>query len=460
MILSIATVLLMGWHSPYLTDLQSDQQTQFDKLFPHATGENGLEDYVKAGDLLIDSEFQVFQSWLPPEKRPTPEQERQQAVARQKLLDSMTPEERIAAKRDSYTRTSRDVELSDHLNSLNYLQVKSEEVQRFQRSLDLMIKGNLKPFVYAVAPDAEPGEEDFAVARSARHIARLSSDAAFVAFASGQSTQGAEILDQALLMAHRIGSGNIIERMAADGMMGILFRRFGEHLGALSLSDTKRISKLASELLDDRDGIHAMVRNERIRVELTVERELKTGLFQKASIDEKLPVAQQLKSLTDTQKLEWFNKLNQSIRDRFDTLAQRFDSPEENWLAVKDKDTSDGKDPQTLDQLAEKISTEFTIGVEHEFMVSVLRRRTQLRLLRLHCRILAYRFESGHYPKNLEEMRIDRSEIYDPLSRKPLQYTVEGLSYKAFSAGNQETGQIELNYRVSADQSNRDPDRP
>ncbi len=459
MILLFAAATVLGAPAIRHGGTQVQTTSEFSLLFPQPSGRNGLEEYVRAGDLLKDPSFGVYQSWLPPSIRPSPEVVRQAEDARRKMLESMTPEERRAAESGSNHRSIEEQQLAQRLNGLNYYQLKLEEVQRFQDALDLISRGNAKPFEYVSVPSHDAAGENFVAARAVRQVAKFASDAAFVAFASGDSGRGTEILSQALFMAHRLGSGDIIARLSSIGSMSVSLARFSEHLGAISLPDSKRIVTLASSLLDDRSSSIAMVRNERLRLASALDEGLKNGLLEKSAGTQNVGLVQQYQALSQTQKDAWFNRIHQLVDDQFDALSQRFDSPEENWLVSKEP-TSSSSDPKTLEELAASFSRLFSAGIDHDLMLAIVRNRAQVRLLRLHARIIEFRWESGRLPMSLDELKIAREEIYDPLGRRPFEYAVTGATYKLASVGNSETGEVQLRYRAPKNATNSDADRP
>ncbi|RYG36855.1 hypothetical protein EON81_08420 [bacterium] len=72
---------------------------------------------------------------------------------------------------------------------------------------------------------------------------------------------------------------------------------------------------------------------------------------------------------------------------------------------------------------------------------------TQLRLLRLHAQIRAFRWRQDRWPRSLGEAT--GGNVSDPIANKPFTYRLEGGSYLLRSEGWPGMGPIELRYRFS-----------
>ncbi len=81
----------------------------------------------------------------------------------------------------------------------------------------------------------------------------------------------------------------------------------------------------------------------------------------------------------------------------------------------------------------------------HE-IVTGLRVRAQLRLLRLTAMVQSFKWEHGRLPNQLSEA-VPADLGQDPLSREAFHYQIQAPGYKLFSAGIPATGEIQLTYR-------------
>jgi hypothetical protein len=86
-----------------------------------------------------------------------------------------------------------------------------------------------------------------------------------------------------------------------------------------------------------------------------------------------------------------------------------------------------------------------------------LKRRAQLRILRLHARVIAYRFRNHRLPSALADAA-PASEAFDTLSGEPFVYVRNAAGgYRIYSKGRSETGTIELHFE---DKSAGPPAKP
>ncbi len=168
--------------------------------------------------------------------------------------------------------------------------------------------------------------------------------------------------------------------------------------------------------------------------------------------------AQEFRKMTSDQQSAWASQLLQAAEDQFAVAARIFEQPEANRLlavgpadtfdsAVASTDDSYDANKETLAQVAHEIQQTGNLTEHRQFLVAILRHRAQLRLLRLHARIIQYRWETGGLPKTLEELKLPKDETADPLSGKPFQYLPKDRTYRLLSLGIPETGEIELRYR-------------
>jgi hypothetical protein len=255
-------------------------------------------------------------------------------------------------------------------------------------------------------------------------------------------------------MANRIGSQDVSCRLASCSWVSFILRKFSDNLGSISLADSRKIESLCNSLLDDREGIREMIQNERLRNTLAL---LSFRMDPNSPLT--IPGMKTL-ALTPKEETIYLDKLAKLENERFDSLIQRFDSPEENWLSASEAPPATTPDPKNVDEVAEAVSRAVTSGFDRHLVLSVVRTRTQLRLLRLHARIIGFRWESGRLPMSLDELGLTHDQIYDPLSRTLFKFEAASGSYKLLSAGIRETGPIELRYQPPSDRSIPDPDRP
>jgi len=432
--------------------------SSYESLFPHPTGQNGLEEYARASDALKGYEFGVYQSWLPPEKRPTPEQLRQEEAEDKKLLDEFIASKKGAGVANVDPQVASGLGLDDrpdrvraaleaHANQLSFLQVKQEEITRFHDVLDLVAQGNLKPFYWP-----NDRARDFVFAVNLKTIAKLSIDAAFVEFASGHSRRAVDILCETLKMSHRYDSGNLICELVATAVRAIVCSSLNEHLDALSYSDTSEIANLAGALLDDKSVLLGMVDGEHQQATIGMS-EIMRDLSAHAN-DASDPLGSAFAKLSSADQAIWENRIVKSIEQSFEEVRIKIAADEATWLdnLVPDMDPSPKDDEpdkplRTLEDLAKVLDSAGTSFKGQSFWQSLLINRTQLRLLRLHMRIIRFRWENDRLPTTIDEMKLPHEETEDPLSHKPFKYVVSKDKYTLSSLGNARTGEVLLKYR-------------
>lgn len=425
------------------TVLAQQQQPLFDRVFPHPTGNNALEDYVQAADLLSAGHFGIYQSWEPPETRPTPEELRKQREEERKDLETMDPETRKQFADLGAEPTAEEAQLTDHLNALTFLNVKQEEVQALNGALDLLASGNRKPIRFS--GDAADPERSFPLLAAIKQVAKFDSDAALIAFSEGRPEQAVSILDEGLVMSHRIGSGSTIAQLVGIASTAIVLSRFNLHLDCLSLDETREIEKLSGQLLDDLDVYRQMARNE-----------AQSMLSEVARDSEKTPASApkgESALFTPAQIAEMKQALPQALEARLASAGTLFLRPEDDWLAASEAASdveAQPKNPsaQQVVDAAASFMASLTIGRQE--VLAILKSRAQLRLLRLHALIHEFRWLSGSYPDSLQAMKLPREDTYDPLSQKSFRYEIKDGAYRLYSLGVKETGPIELKYRRSA----------
>lgn len=135
-------------------------------------------------------------------------------------------------------------------------------------------------------------------------------------------------------------------------------------------------------------------------------------------------------------------KVERIVNDVFDRMDSVFAGPEDQWTSAGGvASVDDQSDRDVAGQIANLV-----LPTLSQLPAVAVKERIQLRLLRLHTLILAYRWEHGHLPKRLEDV-VPFEETMDPASRQPFQYSIQDRTYRLSSAGALGTGPVELKYR-------------
>lgn len=129
-------------------------------------------------------------------------------------------------------------------------------------------------------------------------------------------------------------------------------------------------------------------------------------------------------------------------RALYESEKARFEKPESEW-AKQPRFIHDSKATEALIVVPLLMTT--AIPSYDDFFESELRRRTALRLLRLHCRIIQYRWTHGALPSTVQELG-DRKVTVDPLTGREFVYRPKGSDYTLWSEGDRYWGKLYLEY--------------
>lgn len=415
-------------------------------LLPHPTGHNGLEEYLRACDVL-DQGFDLYQSWQPPEKRPTPAIQSAAERAKEKLNatgETLSPDE-VRLQNERAAAMAR-------INAMSFLASRRDEWNRYGRALDIVESGNQKPIQWVI--DDPLDTKSFPIYASFRSLARLACDGAFVAWSSGRSDQAVHRLLVVLAMSQRTQVSGIVSLLVTEAITSIIYREFQEGLPNISLDDAYEIKRVCRAILADRSGIEdafrAEFRNQKSMFDATI--------FSVTESDGNGS------KLSPDQKVEFQRKITDALQAKLKESLDRLEGPEDAWIPPISKQTPVEAVPLRAGSpdVAEAVN-QFLGNLRNELNRDVLKavsvRRTQTRLLNLHSAIRLFKWENRRLPENLEELKLEPEEVYDPLSKKAFAYHLQSDHYDLFSHGTAETGEIRLVYRGPAN-TERDPDRP
>ncbi len=172
----------------------------FSKLFPRATGQNGLEEMVRAGDILANSP--AVKEWEGAEKELT-----------------------LTMKR----RLLKDPQVA--------------------QAIVLYRQGLSKPIVFPVSED----EARFSSFAYLRRLARLMSVEQYVLFAEGKTSQAIENLSGCLWLSYSTQSQGMIHGLVGIAMDAIAMKTVMLHKDQLSEIDCKKLLALSKEWLNAPD---------------------------------------------------------------------------------------------------------------------------------------------------------------------------------------------------------------
>ncbi len=126
---------------------------------------------------------------------------------------------------------------------------------------------------------------------------------------------------------------------------------------------------------------------------------------------------------------------------RFDGLAAALREPESTWILGKG---FPGLEPETPSDESPLGFLVMRLGAIDKSLLKVeAMHRVRLRLLRLHAKIIEYRWRTLKLPTDLGQLH-DENAVKDPLTVLPFIYKVDSRKYELFSAGDPQSGPIGL----------------
>ena len=203
--MTVAIIVAVG-----LLGIRSGAQTPpadlYSKLFPHATGQNGLEEIVRAGDILANSP--AVKEWEGAEKELT-----------------------LTMKR----RLLKDPQVA--------------------QTIMLYRQGLSKPIVFPTSDD----EARFSSFAYLRRLARLISVEQYVLFAEGKTSQAIDNLSGCLRLSYAIQGEGLIHGLVGIAMDAIAMKTILLHKDQLSEVDCKKLLALSKEWLNaPGTSVHAL----------------------------------------------------------------------------------------------------------------------------------------------------------------------------------------------------------
>lgn len=400
-------------------------------LFPIPTGRNGLEDYVLAKDLLDQGYWEAYLKWSPPEGRAE--------VIRQKQLY----ERNMGIQKEDPKLAAIEVRLAD----LPLLQVREEEVASFAKSHALVSEGNSKACDVPVVLNGIriPTATIFA------DLGTLERDTAYVEASRSHTDLMVEDMENILQMVDHGCRTTLIAGMIATLTQLKVCSMCAENLDRFSLQDATEIETMVNRFFQSPpiivDAFRAAFLSSEKDVSESIHALKQTG--SKATTDRQLSAFNSVVNpMSDLDVDQMVQRIQQSIEANARTFLARFAGPEQNWLGPDTPDDSQNPDPivRTPDDVESYFTLHWSLpGVTGPRRVAeTLRARAMMRLLRLHARIIAFRWQNDRLPKTLAEMNLPLEYEFDPLSKGAFVYQLSADGFRLFSPGSKQTGRVEL----------------
>lgn len=368
------------------------RQSTFEKLFPHPTGENGLEEMALAGDLLAQS----------------------------KPFGQATRNATLTAKREALA----DADVI--------------------RARQLLRQGLSKPLRSLLSDtEIQQGFPAFSLLGAFRSAARLLDMEQYVLFADGRTGEAVDSLRDGLRLTYFLKSQAMIGGLSGSSIESIGLNRCARHIDQLSARDCERLLVVIRDYLKAPDPAVTALEWERQMQVAMLSDTLRYQL-------ERLPTPEEEKVFEEDTEIPAALKVEMqrlikdpSARDALRAgVLQRI-----NWhydaliaqvrLPVRPDAQGVQEPPVTFrqgDTVADNILGPI-LSVTESFPARAKQGQARLRLLAVHAAIRRYRWEHDRLPSSLSVLKL-RDLARDPFTGKVLTYRITGdAAYTLSSAG-------------------------
>jgi hypothetical protein len=434
-------VLLSGQAAP--ATAPDRPKSLYEQVVVRSDPANGYEDYLRAADLLRDDVFSLYERWQPTSLA---DYEKQVAYFRELAKDD---EENLGiVERFDEREHAAHLAFYRRQDGRTLLEVRQEMASRYGKALDLVRRGNEKR-VY----DPRPTLDLFAITpefAGFRSLSRLAAATAHVRLAAGDSRGATDDYLAILRMSHRLGEMSSLSAMVGLADAGIVLAELEWALPRLSLPDVGRLEAEAMGQLRDDRLLWRLVQFERKSTEQTLLKAFEPGSDMG---DEGLEA--QLRRLSPENRAQLVRRIMAELEPKYATLVRRFTGPETHWYdrnpPVWEPDHEEEEDlldlPSTVEELVRYLRQVFEPDHLESMGNAYGMRRTQLRLLVLHCRIEQFRHHQRRLPTALTEVARE-AELVDPFSGAKFVFEPrEREDYRLYSTGIPATGPVELRHR-------------
>lgn len=404
------------------------QAPLFQTFFPHPTGTNGLEEYAKAADLLSNSLYGDLMSW---------EAYRSYVLAGGRI----DPEEsaRLQARIGDFRKTS-------------VLDARRKVIHTMPEVRELIRRGNAKAALPLIQKN--PELPDFRLHAAFKSLAKFLQIDAYVAFADGLSASGTDALAVGIEQAHHWPQDSLVARLVSIAVNSILLAATEANLDRLSSKDVDRLLKVAQACLRQAPSfVDALKADFRIGNQLSAELRKVRSAGDMASIPRALDLPEEaaglFHGLSQSQWLAFVDRADNAISVRQQDFLAVVSRSEGTWfdeLKALHWDEEPSGVPKSLEEVARRYAVTMT-SVLKQATTAEAKYRTQIRLLRLHMKVLQYKWNEGRLPARLEDAA-SAEEIADPFGKGEFAYQPDPFGhYQLFSKGIEGLGRVDLRYR-------------
>jgi len=407
----------------------------FAKIVPNPTGKNAYEDFLRAGDMVGSGLWRQYENWI--------SYKRSSAIRdRNDDLDAAAPD----------LPPGVTPEMSD-------LAIRRAANEHLGAAIEIIRIGNEKQ-----SYDPRPGfglETAFPEFARFKTLAKIDMNRAHVEFADGRTTQAVDDLLEGITFARKIYGSTSISTLVSSAVQAIMLAEFQEHLGQLSFFDAQTIDKRCKKMIDTPLPVADIFNNELNMVVHDLDAILDNPnlVLSDTELKSFAPAFKGL-SVTDRQQLK--DMLTKSLQDGYGEAASRLDGPETGWLL---RDRSNDPAPSMSDNSASNLALVLVTALQgkamqRQYAQALAKSRVQLRLLRLHAKVIEYHWQHNQWPTKMAEFA-DKETAFDPFGGEQFHYELKDGGYRLYSLGIPGLGPIELKYHpISTSQSIAPVDRP
>lgn len=393
----------------------AESKPLFPRIFPKPTGANGMEEYIRAVDMISDAKS---------------------AKAISELTNPETPGTLLSRSRGL-------AKFSDPI-------------------IKLIRQGNAKPCFDPRPIDVETLFPEYARFRT---ICKILNARVYCEFAEGSAKEGVRILLDAVRFADSFPNGTLISELVSIASRSIMLHQIEDRFGRFGIPEAELLESYAKWALTNAIDFKKIVRTESQLFEDYVSK-IKKGEFKAAALSalgmddeelrsemskDELSLYEKLKSKSEAEMQLIFEQAVMENKNATSRVLMLFDKPERDW-SQEDFNTS------SVPSIENALVESFSVGYDHIAKFAIAK-RTQLRLLIVDALIIKYFWTNGKLPVSLKELGAEGQEI-DPLTERPFLYEVKNESqWKLSSEGTALTGPIGIRYRPTL-QNQAGPEPP
>ncbi len=376
--------------------------SRFQTVCPHPTGRNGYEEYLQAADCAQAPAFRA-------------------------------------------ARTAYDAAIAAGRPCLD----EARQMVRLSGSIQQLVKvGNRKP-VSDPRVDMD-NSTVFTEYAAFKDIAKYLESAANVDFAEGRPRQGAETLTDGIVFAERLmNTGVLITYLVGAAEQSIQLRGFANHLSEIPVAEDRSIASLCDAWIGQNPLAGTFAKETRYTSKALADMIQNPSSISDWGVDEDgslSALSQEVQKLGPAGRAQLLKEMTDKMADYSHRIIAVLGSPEPEWPQLVPKLI--GEDPGRAGSLATRLC-QLVLPVYGQVFAAELKRRTQLRLLRLHLLVEAKRLETGVLPTSLAELN-DQNLVRDPVNGREFVYVPRGRYYELYSLGNGLINRMDLVYKASA----------